>query len=297
MASSRGGRVIARIWTGAVRKEDGDAYAEYMRKIGVAGYARTPGNRGVWMLRRAVDDRTEFVMVTLWDSLDALKAVAGEDYERALFYPQDERFLVEGNLRASHFKVDTHEAGPDDRPVLLRGDHVVLRPLRVDDVERVAEIQSESEVARWWGPPNEAELRRQAEGRDEAKALAIQRDGELIGLIQYHEENEPDFRHAGIDLFLAEHAQGQGLGTDAVRTLARYLVRERGHHRLTIDPAADNVAAIRTYGKVGFRPVGRMREYWRSPDGTWRDGLLMDLLVRELEPAWAPPDQQIDGER
>jgi aminoglycoside 6'-N-acetyltransferase len=105
-----------------------------------------------------------------------------------------------------------------------------------------------------------------------------------VGLIQYAEENDPDFRHAGIDLFLAEAAQGRGLGTDAVRTLVRYLLRERGHHRLTIDPAADNAPAIRVYQKVGFRPVGWMRDYWRAPDGTWRDGLLMDLLARDFDP-------------
>lgn len=167
---------------------------------------------------------------------------------------------------------------------VLRGRNVVLRPLRAEDIERVAEIQSEPGVARWWGAPDEAELRRQAEGRDEAKAFAVESAGELVGLIQYQEENEPDFRHAGIDVFLAERAQGRGLGTEAVRTLARYLIEERGHHRLTIDPAADNTAAIRAYEKVGFRPVGHMREYWRSPDGTWRDGLLMDLLAREFDP-------------
>ena len=176
-------------------------------------------------------------------------------------------------------------SGPVDRPALLRGRNIVLRPFRTDDVERVAEIQAEPGVARWWGPPNEAELRRQADGSDEAKALAIEREGELVGLIQYHEENEPDFSHAGIDVFLAERAQGHGLGTDAVRTLARYLIDERGHHRLTIDPAADNAAAIRTYEKVGFRTVGVMREYWRSPDGAWRDGLLMDLLARQFDRA------------
>src|SRR5918996_678783 len=196
--------------------------------------------------------------------------------------PRGQRFLVERDLRASHFEVDTFVDRADDRPELLRGDGIVLRPLRADDVERVAEIQSQPGVLRWWGPPNEAELRRQAEGHDEAKALAIEREGELVGLIQYHEENEPDFRHASIDLFLAETYQGRGLGSDAVRTLGRYLIGERGHHRLTIDPAADNVAAIRAYEKVGFRPVGRMREYWRSPEGSWHDGLLMDLLAREL---------------
>ena len=176
-------------------------------------------------------------------------------------------------------------SGQVDRPTLLRGRNIVLRPLRTDDVERVAEIQAEPSVARWWGPPNKAELRRQADGRDDEKALAIERENELVGLIQYHEENEPDFRHAGIDVILAGRAQGRGLGTVAVRTLARYLIDERGHNRLTIDPAADNAAAIRAYENVGFRAVGVMREYWRSPDGTWRDGLLMDLLARQFDRA------------
>ena len=176
-------------------------------------------------------------------------------------------------------------SGPVDRPTLLGGRNIVLRPLRAEDVERVAGIQAEPGVARWWGPPNKAELRRQADGSGDEKALAIERKSELVGLIQFHEENEPDFRHAGIDVFLAERAQGHGLGTDAVRTLARYLIDERKHHRLTIDPAADNAAAIRSYEKVGFRAVGVMREYWRSPDETWRDGLLMDLLAREFDRA------------
>jgi len=155
----------------------------------------------------------------------------------------------------------------------------------VDVVERVAEIQAEPGVARWWGLPDEAQLRRQAEGVEDEKAFAIETDGQLVGLIQYYEENEPDFRYAGIDVFLTERVHGLGLGTDAVRTLARYLIHERGHHRLTIDPAAENAVAIRTYEKVGFRAVGIMREYWRSPDGTWRDGLLMDLLAREFDSA------------
>jgi heme-degrading monooxygenase HmoA len=105
--------MIARIWKGAVRRRDGDAYAEYMRRTGVPGYAGTPGNRGVWMLRRDVDDRTEFVMFTLWDSLDAVKGFAGEDYETAVFYPEDDRFLVERDLTSTHYEVDTHR--PPDR--------------------------------------------------------------------------------------------------------------------------------------------------------------------------------------
>jgi aminoglycoside 6'-N-acetyltransferase len=164
----------------------------------------------------------------------------------------------------------------------LRGRQVVLRPVVPDDVERLVSIQAQPGIARWWGLPDEAEVGQKAEATDDPQFFAVEANGELVGLIQCNEENEPDFRHAGIDIFLAEHVHGLGLGTDAIRTLARYLIDERGHHRLTIDPAADNAVAIRVYEKVGFRPVGMLREYWRSPDGTWRDGLLMDLLAGEL---------------
>ena len=97
--------MIARTWTGAVRREDADAYAEYMRATGVAGYEATPGNRGAWMLRRDVGDETEFVMFTLWDSLDAVKAFAGENYETAVFYPEDDRYLVRRDMTATHYEV------------------------------------------------------------------------------------------------------------------------------------------------------------------------------------------------
>ncbi len=99
--------MIARIWQGAVRKDDADAYAQYMQETGVAGYAGTPGNRGVWMLRRDVGDRTEFLMFTLWDSIAAVKAFAGEDYETAVFYPEDDRYLVERDVTTTHYEVDT----------------------------------------------------------------------------------------------------------------------------------------------------------------------------------------------
>ncbi|HEV3398615.1 MAG TPA: hypothetical protein VG693_04930, partial [Actinomycetes bacterium] len=89
---------------------DADAYAAYMQETGIPGYTGTPGNRGVWMLRRDVDDRTEFMMFTLWDSLEAVKAFAGEDYETAVFYPEDDRFLVERDLTATHYQVDTQVA-------------------------------------------------------------------------------------------------------------------------------------------------------------------------------------------
>jgi heme-degrading monooxygenase HmoA len=97
--------MIARIWTGAVRRLDGDAYAAYMNDTGIAGYAQTPGNRGAWMLRRDLEDKTQFVMFTLWDSIEAVKAFAGDDHETAVFYPEDDRFLIERDLTATHYDV------------------------------------------------------------------------------------------------------------------------------------------------------------------------------------------------
>ena len=152
------------------------------------------------------------------------------------------------------------------------------------DAARLAEILETPEVARWWTGYDRARV--EAEflvDEPNVTVFGIVLDGRLIGLIQSTEEPTPDFRHASIDLFLDPSAQGRGLGPDAIRTLARHLIRDHGHHRLTIDPAADNEQAIRAYVKVGFKPVGRMRQYQRFPDGTWRDGLLMDLLADELE--------------
>jgi aminoglycoside 6'-N-acetyltransferase len=164
----------------------------------------------------------------------------------------------------------------------LRGERVLLRPLAAEDVPAIAAIQAQPSIARWWGDPDEADLRRKAGGTADETAFAIEVDGDVVGLIQYHEEDDPMYRHAGIDLFLSQDVHGQGLGTDALRTLAYYLVGERGHHRLVIDPAADNTAAIRAYEKVGFRPVGVMRQYERMPGGDWHDGLLMDLLADDF---------------
>ena len=94
------------------------------------------------------------------------------------------------------------------------------------------------------------------------------------------------YRHAGIDIYLDGRFQGHGAGTEAVRLLAEFLFERRGHHRITIDPATANVRAIRSYAKVGFRPVGVMRQYERGGDGQFHDGLLMDLLREELTQGW-----------
>jgi aminoglycoside 6'-N-acetyltransferase len=170
--------------------------------------------------------------------------------------------------------------------VELRGERVVLRPLRGDDVPRLVELGADPEVACWWPGLSEEHLRTKARGADDGVvAFAVVVEGEVAGLVQYHEDDTPEYRHAGIDLFLGVPWHGRGLGTDAVRTIAAHLIRDRGHHRLTIDPAATNAAAIRCYEKAGFRRVGVLREYWRGPDDCWHDGLLMDMLARELEPS------------
>ena len=162
----------------------------------------------------------------------------------------------------------------------LQGTRVVLRTGSGSDLIRLRSILLEPEVAQWWGGLNDEEIREQFIGSKLGYVVEV--DDEVIGGIQYSEEDDPMYRQAGIDIFLSAASHGRGYGTEAVRILARYLLLERHHHRITIDPAAANAAAIRTYEKIGFRPVGIMRRYERGPDGTWHDGLLMDLLKEEF---------------
>jgi len=170
-----------------------------------------------------------------------------------------------------------------DRSPGLTGDRVSLRPVELDDAPSLAAILAEPAVARWWSGFDEERVIQELVDDDPAERhYVIETEGRVIGFIQSFEEMDPDFRHASIDLFLASDLHGQGLGPDAIRVLARHLIEERGHHRLTIDPAAGNQAAIAAYGKVGFRAVGLMRQYQRMSDGRWVDGLLMELLASEF---------------
>jgi len=160
---------------------------------------------------------------------------------------------------------------------------ITIRPVLPEDAPALTAILAQPGVARWWGDFDEDRVERELiVGEPDLRVYAIEIDGRLVGAIQSHEETDPEFRHAGIDLFLDPSAQGRDVGPAAIRLLARRLIDDDGHHRLTIDPAADNVNAIRAYEKVGFRVVGRLRRYQRMPDGTWIDGLLMELLADEL---------------
>jgi aminoglycoside 6'-N-acetyltransferase len=134
---------------------------------------------------------------------------------------------------------------------------------------------------RWWGEHDEARTRRELLEDPDCETFVIERDGDVIGLVLVSEENDPQYRSAGLDISLATAHQGQGLGREALALAIDHLVKGRGHHRITIDPAAENEIAIRCYRALGFKPVGIMRQYERAPDGSWRDGLLMDLLADE----------------
>jgi heme-degrading monooxygenase HmoA len=97
--------MIARTWRGATRAEDAEAYLDYLNQTGFSEYRKTPGNHGVLGLRRIVNGRAEFLLLSLWDSEDGIRRFAGDDIEKAVFYPEDERFLVDRDDHVSHYEV------------------------------------------------------------------------------------------------------------------------------------------------------------------------------------------------
>ncbi len=157
---------------------------------------------------------------------------------------------------------------------------VTIRPVQDGDAGELRRIHATPEVARWWGEPEEGFPWSEEPG---SQRFAIVLDGAPVGLIEMHEELAPRYRHAAVDLFLDPACHGRGIGTEALGLLVRDLIELRGHHRITIDPAAANAAAVRCYEKVGFKAVGVMRNYERDVDGPeWHDALLMELLAEEL---------------
>lgn len=167
-----------------------------------------------------------------------------------------------------------------------------LRPVSTEDLPMLTAILDEPEVARWW---RRAEWERVDE--KDAVTLAIELEvaagatavatgrGVVAGCIQYSEETDPDYFSAAVDIFIGTAAQGRGVGPDAMRTLITWLFGVRGHHRLTVDPAAENARAIHVYEKLGFRSVGLLRRYERVEDDFWRDALLMELLAEDFRTA------------
>ncbi|MDQ3631671.1 MAG: GNAT family N-acetyltransferase [Actinomycetota bacterium] len=153
---------------------------------------------------------------------------------------------------------------------------MTLRPSREADVEELVALLAAPEVAEWWGTNDAADVRAELH-----LGWTVLLEERVAGWLLVHEELEPDYKHVALDIALDRALHGQGYATEALRVVIRHLIA-RGHHRFTIDPTVSNTRAVRAYSAVGFRPVGVLRAAERGPDGTWRDGLLMDLLAPEL---------------
>ena len=165
---------------------------------------------------------------------------------------------------------------------LLRGERVTMRLLTELDLPQLLDILHQPGVAEWWPGYDMARLRDDTLDDPDGISLAVELDGEFVGLVILTEQKDPYYKSAGIDIALDITCVGQGLGADTLRTVARHLFDERGHHRLTIDPSLANERAIRAYERIGFKRIGVGRQYEKGADGTFHDNLLMDMLAEEL---------------
>lgn len=178
--------------------------------------------------------------------------------------------------------MSTYRTMADEPGPVLDGPLARLRPVHEQDLPKLLAILDEPEVAEWW---RRSEWERVDEQDAVTLAIEVKAAGAVAGCIQYSEESDPDYFSAAVDIFVGTAAQGCGVGPDAMRTLIAWLFDARGHHRLTVDPAAENARAIHVYEKLGFRPVGVLRDYERVEDDVWRDALLMELLAEDFRRA------------
>jgi aminoglycoside 6'-N-acetyltransferase len=177
----------------------------------------------------------------------------------------------------------------------LHGTACTLRPVTDEDVATLARILAEPDVSRWWPRYDEERVRNELIEGPDTSVFAVEHDGEVVGAILYVEEPSPDYRHASIDVFLHPNWHGKGLGTDAVRTLARHLIHDRGHHRLAIDPAASQREGD-PHVQARRLQAGRRHAVLRArPRRQWHDGLLMDLL--EVRPHVSRPPRCSGADR
>lgn len=167
-------------------------------------------------------------------------------------------------------------------PPVLTSARLVLRPIQEDDLWPLVAILGQPGVARWWGAWDHARAKAELLEGDDIVVWTIVHGDRIAGAIQIGENDDPQYKHASIDLFLAESFQGQGLGPEAIKRVVQHVIDDRGHHRMVIDPAAENDAAIAAYERVGFRRVGIMRRY-ELRDGSFKDGLLLELVVQRPE--------------
>jgi heme-degrading monooxygenase HmoA len=103
--ASRTAAPLARVWWGTTRAADAEIYLDYLRQTGLREYQDTDGNRGALALRRVADGRADFLLISFWESDQAIRNFAGDEPNRARFYPEDERFLLEGDALAAHYEL------------------------------------------------------------------------------------------------------------------------------------------------------------------------------------------------
>lgn len=157
-------------------------------------------------------------------------------------------------------------------------ERVELEPLDVRHVARLRELHLQPGVTRWWGPIEDGF----PFDEPESQRFAIVSGGEVVGMIQWGDDSYEENRHAYVDIFVGDDHAGRGIGTEAMRAMTRTLIEQHGYHRITLDPAVENEAAIRSYEKAGFRRVGILRRsYLEHESQQWRDELVMELVVTD----------------
>jgi aminoglycoside 6'-N-acetyltransferase len=161
----------------------------------------------------------------------------------------------------------------------LEGERMLLRPPVASDAGPLLGILSEPEVSRWWVGYTAERIA--DEILDSGHALIMEIDGRCAGAIFLYPNEDPEYLHVVIHLFLGAEWYGNRYGAEALAIVIAHLAT-LGHHRFTLDPNVNNAPAIRSYERLGFRRVGILREYQLRPDGTHDDGLLMDLVLSDF---------------
>ena len=234
---------------------DEDAYASYMERTGIPGYTGTPGNRGVYMLRREIGDRCEFVMVSFWESLEAVKAFAGEDYEAAVFYPEDDRFLIDRDERSLHFDVVAALPGG----AASAHPRLAVRRAGPRDAERIGELLHDfnSEFGEETpGPEALARRIRQLLEAEEVAVLVAGLPAQGLAVLRFR----PSLWKDALDCYLEElyvvpDRRGQGIGQTLMEASIEF-ARAQGAVDMHLATSEDDVAARALYERLGFNNRG-----------------------------------------
>jgi RimJ/RimL family protein N-acetyltransferase len=156
---------------------------------------------------------------------------------------------------------------------------MTLRPPTAADAAPLLDILAEPEVSRWWVGYTADRIREEI--LDSGNALVMEIDGDCAGAMFLYPNEDLEYLHVVIHLFLGAHWYGHRYGAEALAIVIAHLAT-LGHHRFTLDPNVNNAPAIRSYERLGFRAVGVLREYQLRPDGSHEDGLLMDLVLSDF---------------